>query len=137
MTKDVIVKIEGSQSGTDEGIKTKAHGIYHFTNGNHYIQYNEKLPESNVISKNTIKISPLQVILTKRVRENSQMIFDLEEITQTTYQTPYGNLTFDIKTSSIKLHETTEKIELIMDYSLSAEANHVSDNNIIITVSSK
>lgn len=137
MTKDVFVKIEGFQSGEQESIETKVQGVYHFTNGKHYIQYNEKLSEANVISRNTIKIAPSQVILSKKVRDNSQMVFDLFEITQTTYQTPYGNLTFDIKTSSIKLKEEADKIELIMDYSLSADDNHVSDNNIVITIISK
>lgn len=137
MNKDVIVKIEGSQSGEQESIETKVPGVYHFTNGKHYIQYNEKLPETNVISKNTIKIAPSQVILSKKVRENSQMVFDLFEITQTTYQTPYGNLTFDIKTSSINLKEEADKIVLTMDYTLSADDSHVSDNNIVITIFSK
>ena len=134
MTKNVIVKIEGYQSGTTEGIKTKAPGIYSLLNGRHYIQYSEKLPESNVIVRNTIKIGETQVVLSKKIKGNSQMVFDLEEVTQTSYQTPYGNLTFDIKTSSITLKETPDQIELTMDYSLSAESNHVSDNNIKITI---
>lgn len=137
MTKNVIVKIEGYQSGTAGSIKTQTPGIYQEIDGIHHIQYNEKVQGSKLISKNTIKIGKSQVTLSKRVRESSQMVFDLEKITQTTYPTPYGNLTFDIKTSSIMLDETPEKIDLVLEYSLSAEGNHVSDNKTVITILAK
>ncbi|HWT75383.1 MAG TPA: DUF1934 domain-containing protein [Mobilitalea sp.] len=135
MTKEVFVTIEGLQKGTEEeAIIVTAPGIYHFTNGRHYIQYEEKLADSGEVSKNTIRIEPSQVVLSKKVMQVSQMIFDLQEITQTAYLTPYGNLMLGIKTASINLKEELERIEVSMDYALSSEEAFLSDNSIRITV---
>lgn len=137
MTKEVLVTIEGLQKGIEEdSIITSASGTYHFTKGKHYIQYDEPIAESNTVSKNIIKIEPSQVILSKKLLQMTEMVFDLKEITQTAYHTPYGSLIFDIKTSSIQINEEPEKIVVIMEYALSAEESHVSDNSITITVTS-
>jgi len=72
--------------------------------------------------------------LSKKVMQVSQMIFDLQEITQTAYLTPYGNLMLGIKTASINLKEELERIEVSMDYALSSEEAFLSDNSIRITV---
>jgi uncharacterized beta-barrel protein YwiB (DUF1934 family) len=62
------------------------------------------------------------------------MEFDLNEITQTIYQTAYGDLNFDIRTDSIVISEEAERIEVSMNYSLSTNDAHVSDNRIRITI---
>ena len=135
MTKQVLITIEGRQiNGDEEPIIITAPGTYHFTNGRHYIQYDEKLEESETVSKNTIKIGTSKVVLVKKLLQISEMVFDLNEITQTVYQTPYGNLVFDVKTYSILLKEGAEKIEVFMEYSLSADSALVSDNSITVTV---
>lgn len=136
MTKEVLITIEGQQLGHDEEpIIVTSPGTYHFRNGRHYIQYQEILTDSGAISNNTIKISPSHILLSKkRTNHISQMEFALNEITQTRYQTAYGDLSFDIRTDSIAVSEELEKIEVTMNYSLSTNDAHVSDNRISIII---
>lgn len=137
MTKEVLVTIEGMQQGDDaEPIVVTVPGIYHQANGKHYVQYEEKLTDSEEHSKNTIKISASNVLLSKKTSEVSQMEFVLGEITQTIYQTGYGNLHFDVKTDSIVLLEEEDRIRVRMSYTLSTAEVLVSSNNILITIQS-
>ena len=137
MTKKVLVTIEGQQSGAEEEpIVVTAPGVYHMTNGNHYIQYEEILAESEVISNNTIKISSSKVILTKKLPLRTQMVFDLMEMTQTTYQTPYGDISLDINTVAILVLEEPDRIEVDMKYSLSSDSALISDNLIKLVITS-
>lgn len=136
MTKEVLIIIEGLQLGSEEEpIITKVTGTYHFKNGRHYIQYEDKLSEEEAITKNSIKIAPAMVTLSKKGKANSVMEFILDEITQAIYSTPYGNLILDIKTNSILLKESNDLIEMKMGYSLSTDASHLSDNSIRIKIS--
>lgn len=135
MTKDVLVTIEGTRLGTDEEtIVVSVPGVYHFTNEKHFIQYEEKIVDSDIVSKNIMKISPTHIILTKKTSQVSQMEFDLKNVTQTMYPTIYGNLPFDIRTESIQLGETEDRIEIKLRYSLFTGDAHVSDNSILIII---
>lgn len=137
MTREVLVTIEGQQKGVEEEpIVTIATGTYHFTNGRHYIQYDERLEENGIITKNMIKIAPSQVVLSKKFKHSSQMTFDLNEITQSAYHTPYGDLSLDIETTSILVDEQPERIEVSMNYILLNNERPISDNSITITISS-
>lgn len=136
MTKEVLISIEGLQLGSEEEpIITKVTGTYHFTNGRHYIQYEEK-SEEEAITKNSIKITPAKVTLSKKGITNSVMEFIMDEVTQAIYNTPYGNLIFHIKTSFMLLEESKDLIEMKMGYSLSSDASKLSDNRISIKISS-
>lgn len=135
MTKEVQVTIEGKQLGNDEEpIIVTVPGTYHYTNGKHYVQYQEKLTDGETYSKNIIKISASNVLLSKKSAGVSQMEFDLKEVTQTVYQTAYGNLHFDVRTNSIVLLEEDDRIRVRMNYSLSTGDSLVSDNSILITI---
>ena len=138
MTKEILIAIKGVQEGLEEEpVVLTATGSYHLTKAWHYIQYVERLSEEQPVIKSNIKISPQQVILTKSGVHFSQMIFDLNEVTQTSYNTPYGNLILDILTKSIQVEESTEKIEATMEYSLMESGKHLSNNKIYILISAK
>ncbi len=138
MIKEVIVTIEGIRIGTEEEpIVVTVPGIYHFTNGKHYIQYEEKIADSDAVSKNIMKISPTHIVLSKKTTQVSQMEFDLKETTQTVYPTVYGNLPFDIRTDSILLEETQDLIEVKLLYTLFTGDAHVSDNSIMISIAAE
>ena len=135
MTKEVIISIEGTQIGSEEDpIVVTASGIYHFTNGKHFVQYDEKLEGSDKSSKNTIKISPSNVVLTKKTVVQSHMEFELNELTRTYYQTAYGEMIFDIITKSISLEEKPYKIEARLEYTLTTQGSVVSDNIITVII---
>ncbi|MDD3172783.1 MAG: DUF1934 domain-containing protein [Herbinix sp.] len=138
MTKDVIISIKGIQLGAEEEpVIMTAMGTYHLTNGKHYIQYDEKIEDSDISLKNTLKISTFGVLLTKKGVQHSQMAFDLNETTRTVYQTPYGNLSLEVKTKSIQIKEASEKIEVKLKYSISDDVSKMSENELIIAIEAR
>jgi uncharacterized beta-barrel protein YwiB (DUF1934 family) len=135
MTKDVLITIEGLQHGSEEApVTTTAYGTYHLTNGWHYITYDDISTEGEAATKNTIKIKLDQIILTKKGTQLTQMNFELKETTQANYQTPYGSLTLEIKTTKILIMASEENIEVKLDYSLSTEDSPLSDNSLTIQI---
>lgn len=135
MTKEVLITISGVQKGSkDEPVVITASGTYHFANERHYVQYEEKVEDADLILKNIIKISPEKIILMKKGAQSSQMIFDLHQEDQAVYQTPYGSFSFTTDTKSIVLRETADRIEVRMEYSLSSDSSKVSDNEILIII---
>lgn len=138
MTKEVFITIEGWQLGSEEEpVITKVAGTYHFANGRHYVRYEERLPEEEEVTENTMKIAPGQVTLSKKGKTPSVMEFVLDGITQTAYRTPYGSLLLGIRTDSMLLEEKDDLIEIRMEYSLSTDASQLSDNRIVIRIASK
>jgi uncharacterized beta-barrel protein YwiB (DUF1934 family) len=139
MRKEILIKIKGIQLGMEEEFLTvSAPGIYHNTNGKHYIQYEEK-PEPGIVIKNILKISPTGIMLTRKRdlgTRHSQMFFERNETTRTDYPTPYGSLPLEIKTKSIKLVEAVDTIEVILEYSLYSNDSWLSDNVLSINVES-
>lgn len=128
MTKDILIAITGRQSGAEEDPVTIAlPGTYHFTNGKHFIQYDE-IDEKGVVIRNTIKMSNSEVTYSKKDAYNTRMYFELKEMTQMNYQTPYGNLVFDVFTNRIITLESEERIEVRLEYALSNNGSPVSDN---------
>lgn len=135
MTKEVLITIKGLQEGSGEiPVVVTAYGNYHYTNGKHYIQYEEKSGETDEVLKNMMKISSEAITLLKKGMHSSQMVFQLYEADQAIYQTPYGSFTFETNTKSIVLNETDKKIEVKMEYTLSADDSKVSDNEIMIVI---
>lgn len=134
MTKRVAITIEGVQIGEEEPVLTKAYGTYHYINDKHYIQYDEKSPEDGTITKNTMKISQSNILLTKKASQTSQMEFDLKAGTRMQYHTPYGSFPLEITTKSILLKEVPGLIEVDLKYSLSTNDSHLSDNSIVIRI---
>lgn len=135
MKKEITVLIEGKQTGSDEEpLIAKAEGTYHYKNGNHYIRYDERLQESDEVINNTIKISPMQVHITKKGALHAQMTFDTKQETSASYHTAYGDLTFGIRTRSISLLEREDRLQLKLEYSLTSDGNPLSDSIINIGI---
>jgi uncharacterized beta-barrel protein YwiB (DUF1934 family) len=70
----------------------------------------------------------------KKGKQLTQMNFELQDVTQANYQTPYGSLTLEIKTTKILIMVTDEKIEVKLEYSLSTEDSPLSDNSLTILI---
>ena len=138
MTREVTVTIDGLQQGDEEStVSVKATGIYHNRNGKHYIHYEESIEGGEGITKNTIKIASNQIDIIKKGVNTSNMVFALEESTQTRYETPYGSLLLYIKTTRIQVEENSDEILIRLHYTLSANDGHLSDNQVLIRVCSK
>ncbi len=135
MTKEVSIIIEGVQLGSEEEpIIITASGTYHLHNDKHYIQYEEMSEEGHGSVQNRIKLSMTQVEMIKKSATNSQMSFDLNRRTEIIYQTPYGNLFFEAKTTLLTITETERLIEATLEYSLYSNDEPISDNRTIIRI---
>lgn len=149
MNRDVSILIEGIVRGEKEDrIITKALGQYIKLDDVHILSYKESaVDRSNVdedsFSKdedavNTIKISPGLVEMIKSGENSTHMTFDLDQPTQSVYDTPYGSLYFQIHTSTIDIEDNISNkliLTLTMEYSLSHESSHISDNQINLVIS--
>ncbi len=135
MTKDIIVTIEGRQLDADEMVMIfKADGVYHLQHGKHFIQYDEPAETAGAVIKNMIKISPKRIEITKKGAASSLMYFDLDQNTEAIYQTPYGDLRFEVRTSGILLEETETTLLVKLEYTLYTEGSHLSDHKTVIIV---
>ncbi len=139
MTREVTVRIEGRQmgeSGTwDEPIIVTARGSYLELNNKHYIQYEEKTEEQELVS-NMLKITLNRIDMTKKGATKSQMAFDINDVTEVIYQTPYGSLGFEVRTSKLTIEDTPDLINVDLEYALYSKDNHISDNRTAIMISS-
>lgn len=150
MNKDVQIFIEGIVRGeSDDRIITNALGQYHRIDDVHILSYKESAvkrdDKSDNMDKgslsieedciNTIKFSPGLVEMIKTGENSTHMTFDLNQPTQSVYDTPYGSLYFNICTSRIDIENNmVDQLILHMEYSLSHEDSHISDNQIKIVV---
>lgn len=145
MNRNVSIYIEGIVRDEDESrIATNAIGEWRQLDGVHILRYEESAVEMGENSEdndslyedcvNTIKISPGRVEMIKSGESSTHMVFDLTQDTESLYETPYGCLRFQVNTSKINLEEKQNKLILNMEYSLSHNNSHISDNHINIVV---
>lgn len=127
--------IEGIQLGDKEDkVTTKAIGEYRRLDNRYVLQYKEPGMDNDVGSDNTIEISPKMVKMSKSGDSSTSMVFDLTKVTHSVYDTPYGSLQFQINTTKIKVEDNREEFTLHMEYSLSHNGSHISDNRIRLAV---
>lgn len=137
MKKEVSITIEGLQLGTEEEpVVTTTVGTYHLYNDKHYIQYEEPTENGVGTTKTTLKIGLTKVELSKKGSASSVMTFDLNEMTQAIYQTQFGNLFFEVKTSEITVQESEEFIDVDLKYVLFTNEVYLSDNQIKLRINS-
>lgn len=138
MTKEVTVIIDGLQRGGEEDtITSTVSGNYHYHNGKHFVRYEERAEGEEGITKNTIKITPDKIDIVKTGFNTSQMVFDLNEPTTGCYQTTYGSLFLEIHTTKLQIEEALNEIRVRLEYTLSTNDSHLSDNLISIKIISK
>ena len=105
MTKNVLVTISGlhyddsvmmvqeENSNEANSIEVTTPATYYLKNGKHYIVYDEIVEGIPGTIKNRIKIDEGRLLdITKSGITNSHMVFEIDKINVTPYQTPYGDL---------------------------------------------
>lgn len=139
MTKDVIVSISGLQMDMENEtpVEVITMGNYYFKNGKHYILYDEMAGDSNVQTKNTIKIADNRVDVIKKGENSVHMVFEPDTKNMTYYQTPFGSLLVGINTLGISHKEDDLNINTKIDYALEVNYSHMSDCSIEINIKSK
>lgn len=138
MDKTVKITISGIQNdetGQELLTKTAAEGQYYEKGDCHYILYQETDPESGHITKNTLKWTKGRLELIRRGNISSHMIFEPGRTLPTGYTTPYGTLTLDVSTETLRILQTDEAVSIRIGYQLSAEASFLSANELTIIAS--
>lgn len=140
MTKEVLIAIAGLQfesSEEDGQIEVITAGDYYQRNGKHYILYDEVMEGFEGITKNMIKISDDSLDITKKGITNVHMIFERNKKNVTYYDTPFGSLLVGIAAKNVDVKETNENIDVVVNYALEVNYEHLADCKITMNIKSK
>ncbi|MGN0466597.1 MAG: DUF1934 domain-containing protein [Lachnospiraceae bacterium] len=135
MIKNVLVSVSGIQFEIDEEevIEVITTGNYYCKNGKHYILYDER-DEQQGVTKNRIKIDKNRVEMRKQGAVTTNMIFEEGKENITYYNTGFGTLLVQVKTSSVTVLEREDFIYVKILYSMDVNYSHVSECKVEIKV---
>lgn len=143
MTEKVYIRIKGlhletqqSAEGTEEDIEIINVGKYKIVAGNEYIKYDEVFDDGGK-AKTLMKISDMGVEISKKGAVTSHMSFIKGEKTRTLYETPYGNLYMGIYSKTVDISNTDDRINILIEYSIEINNQHVSDSRVEICIQSE
>lgn len=139
MTKDVILSISGLQSpveGEAEPLEIITRGDYYQKNDKHYILYDEVMEGFTDVTKNTIKLQPDCMEITKKGVSNVHMVFEKNKKNLTYYNTPFGSLLIGIEAKDIQIREQEQNMDVEVDYALEVNYEHLADCNIHMNIKS-
>lgn len=140
MTKDVLISIAGLQfelNSEEEKIEVITAGDYYQKNGKHYVLYDEVMEGFEGTTKNIIKISEDTLDITKKGINNVHMIFEKNRKNVTYYNTPFGSILVGIAAKNVDVKETNENIDVIVNYGLEVNYEHLADCTITMNIKSK
>ncbi|RDU23447.1 DUF1934 domain-containing protein [Anaerosacchariphilus polymeriproducens] len=140
MTKEVLIAIAGLQfesNDKDEQIEVITAGDYYQRNGKHYVLYEEVLEGFEGITKNMIKIGEDSLDITKKGITNVHMVFEKNKKNVTYYDTPFGSLLVGIAARNVDVKETKENIDVVVNYALEVNYEHLADCKITMNIKSK
>ena len=152
MADKAMLTLRGRQrdeSGEETVTKLRTQADYSIKNGSHYILYEEKLPDSENIVKNLIKLKGSVLEMTKRGPISSRMVFEAGKNHRTDYVTPYGILPLEVSTQELEvstreleceLREPKDGprergLEIRLSYQLTSEGQFLSHCTIAISLS--
>lgn len=134
MKGKVNVFIEGKTGDDETGITVNTVGEYRFFNGKHIIMYKEPDTENGKGSDNIIKAQPGLLEMIKKGENNTRMVFDISKDTDSYYYTPYGNFHFHIRTTGLDIENKENELIILMEYNLSNNNEHISDNKLRVVI---
>lgn len=145
MEKEVIVAIEGIQIqySADGGDKLSviSPGTYYYRNNKHYITYEEipddgAEPVTNVLKIDSHGAEP-RIELIKRGSVGTHFVFERDRNNITCYETHFGSLVMGLHAKSIAVREREDEINVMIEYALEMNYEHISDNKIEMNIKSK
>ncbi len=133
MTKEVLVTVVGNQNQEDE-ITLITEGTYYFKDGKHYVFYDEHMdPESEPV-KNRICFDEAVFEMSKKGSVNTMMTFDPENITLSSYQTPYGPIQIEVVTKHYALSIDESVFQMDIYYAIAFADKESTDCHVHICV---
>jgi uncharacterized beta-barrel protein YwiB (DUF1934 family) len=137
MNKEVLVAISGlqfSEGMEPDRIETINSGEYYKKGNSHYILFDEVTEGDERTTRNMIKFSDGICSVNKKGVINVNMLFEEKKRNLTNYATPFGNVMIGIDTQNIDLAETEERIDLLVDYALEANYEHLANCKLKIAI---
>ena len=139
MNQNVKVLIKGlhksEEDSSDLGVEVK--GKYYLKNSKHYVLYEEKIPDTEIIIKNTIKITKNSVDVIKKGYNDMHLVFTEGEINHTYLSTIAGKIFVGVNTEKLIVKEENDSINVDVEYSLMMNEEKVSDCKVQIIVTSE
>ncbi len=135
MAKDVLVSVKGTQfiDGEKDSVEVITSGTWYEKNGKQYLLYEETYEGMQVTTKNTVKISPEIVEVTKKGAISSRMVYELGKQHMSDYTTPMGLIVLGITTKDIFVEADQDKLHLELKYAMEMNGQFVSDSILEIT----
>ena len=135
MAKDVLVSVKGTQfiDGEKDSVEVITSGTWYEKNGKQYLLYEETYEGMQVTTKNTVKIPPEIVEVTKKGAISSRMVYELGKQHMSDYMTPMGLIVLGITTKDICVEADQDKLHLELKYAMEMNGQFVSDSILEIT----
>jgi len=135
MAKDVLVSVKGTQfiDGEKDSVEVITSGTWYEKNGKQYLLYEETYEGMQVTTKNTVKITPEIVEVTKKGAISSRMVYELGKQHMSDYTTPMGLIVLGITTKDIFVEADKDKLHLELKYAMEMNGQFVSDSILEIT----
>ena len=139
MAKDVLVSIKGTQiiDGEKDTVEMITAGTWYEKNGKQYLLYEESYEEVQVTTKNTLKITPELIEVSKKGVVSSKMIYELGKKHQTNYMTPMGMIVLGITTGDIFVEADADTLRVEIKYAMEMNGQFVSNNTMEIQANVK
>lgn len=135
MAKDVLVSVKGTQfiDGEKDSIEVITSGTWYEKNGKQYLLYEETYEGMQVTTKNTVKITPEIVEVTKKGAISSRMVYENGKQHMSDYMTPMGLIVLGITTKDIFVEADSDKLRLELRYAMEMNGQFVSESTLEIT----
>ena len=135
MAKDVLVSVKGTQlvDNESDSIEVITSGTWYEKNGKQYLMYEETYEEMQVTTKNSVKITPELIEVTKKGAISSKMIYELGKKHMSNYMTPMGLIVLGITTKDIFVEADSEKLQAEIRYAIEMNGQFVSENVLTMT----
>lgn len=140
MTKDVLVSVRGlhtMEGATENEIEVISAGKYYNRNGKHYVIYEEAVEGTHEVVENCIKLQKGRLEVKKKGPMQTQLVFEKDKKNMSWYFTPYGNMMAGIEVTEMQVSESSDLLEVNVDYSLEMNYEHMADCSINIRVMAK
>ncbi len=131
MTKDIEVRIRGTQSTggdtPDAPVTLHTKGVHRVVAGRHHIRYDETIEGTTGSTRNHVAVRPDRVEVHKTGQVETDLIFEKDRTNPVEYRTRFGTLRMDVHTSRLDVIEREDRMDIRMEYELSADKQHISD----------
>ena len=137
MQEKVMISIRGDQEFAETGKDTTeflTEGTLQKTDYGFLLEYDESELTGMEGTHTSFQIRPTSVLLTRSGAYRSQMVFELGKKHYSMYDTPYGNMTLDIRTKDLKNEITEAGGSLEISYDIEIEHQMVGENKFMIQV---